>query len=194
MIRTRMNDRHWNNTGLPRAPTSPTMSPMNHHAQAGSAALFNMRRGRAEQCGQSRRSEARIAISRVLYETLLNNTNLGSLRVEFPKVQPQFKAPFLGFTKTAEIWNSSACMIRIIGVFTVELDLVYGNDTRLRIFSGTANPTLAQMSQLCRFESIAAKLVANLITEAGANRVLACDLHSGQSMDYFDIPVDHVYG
>ncbi|KAG0474843.1 hypothetical protein HPP92_014529 [Vanilla planifolia] len=43
-------------------------------------------------------------------------------------------------------------------------------------------------------ESIAAKLVANLITDAGANRVLACDLHSGQSMGYFDIPVDHVYG
>ncbi|CAN6461930.1 unnamed protein product [Victoria cruziana] len=43
-------------------------------------------------------------------------------------------------------------------------------------------------------ESIAAKLVANLLTEAGANRVLACDLHSGQSIGYFDIPVDHVYG
>lgn len=43
-------------------------------------------------------------------------------------------------------------------------------------------------------ESIAAKLAANLITKAGANRVLACDLHSGQSMGYFDIPVDHVYG
>ncbi|KAF3321385.1 Ribose-phosphate [Carex littledalei] len=43
-------------------------------------------------------------------------------------------------------------------------------------------------------ESIAAKLVANLITEAGANRVLACDLHSGQSMGYFDIVVDHVQG
>ncbi|XP_039064779.1 ribose-phosphate pyrophosphokinase 1-like isoform X2 [Hibiscus syriacus] len=42
-------------------------------------------------------------------------------------------------------------------------------------------------------ESIAAKLVANLITEAGANRVLACDLHSGQSMGYFDISVDHVH-
>ncbi|XP_021907998.1 ribose-phosphate pyrophosphokinase 1 isoform X1 [Carica papaya] len=42
-------------------------------------------------------------------------------------------------------------------------------------------------------ESIAAKLVANLITEAGAHRVLACDLHSGQSVGYFDIPVDHVY-
>ncbi|ONK56786.1 uncharacterized protein A4U43_C10F12910 [Asparagus officinalis] len=39
-----------------------------------------------------------------------------------------------------------------------------------------------------------AKLVANLITEAGANRVLACDLRSGQSMGYFDIPVDHVDG
>lgn len=42
-------------------------------------------------------------------------------------------------------------------------------------------------------ESIAAKLVANIITEAGANRVLACDIHSGQSIGYFDIPVDHVY-
>ncbi|KAH7674063.1 Ribose-phosphate pyrophosphokinase protein [Dioscorea alata] len=43
-------------------------------------------------------------------------------------------------------------------------------------------------------ESIAAKLTANLITKAGADRVLACDLHSGQSMGYFDIFVDHVYG
>ncbi|XXG46236.1 hypothetical protein AAC387_Pa02g1137 [Persea americana] len=43
-------------------------------------------------------------------------------------------------------------------------------------------------------ESIAAKLVANLITKAGADRVLACDLHSGQSMGYFDIPIDHVHG
>ncbi|BAT96905.1 hypothetical protein LR48_Vigan11g157000 [Vigna angularis] len=153
-------------------------------------------------------------------------------------------------------------------------DLVHRSDTRLRIFSGTANPALSQeiacylglelgkikikrfadgeiyvqlqesvrgcdvflvqptcppanenlmelliMIDACRRasaknitavipyfgyaradrktqgrESIAAKLVANLITEAGANRVLACDLHSGQSMGYFDIPVDHVYG
>ncbi|GAA0141185.1 nucleotide kinase [Lithospermum erythrorhizon] len=43
-------------------------------------------------------------------------------------------------------------------------------------------------------ESIAAKLVANLITEAGADRLLSCDLHSGQSMGYFDIPVDHMRG
>jgi ribose-phosphate pyrophosphokinase len=43
-------------------------------------------------------------------------------------------------------------------------------------------------------ESITAKLVANLITEAGADRVLAMDLHSSQIQGYFDIPVDHVYG
>ncbi|XP_019187835.1 PREDICTED: ribose-phosphate pyrophosphokinase 1 [Ipomoea nil] len=43
-------------------------------------------------------------------------------------------------------------------------------------------------------DSIAAKLVANLITEAGADRVLACDIHSGQCIGYFDIPVDNVYG
>lgn len=43
-------------------------------------------------------------------------------------------------------------------------------------------------------ESITAKLVANLMVEAGANRVLAMDLHSAQIQGYFDIPVDHVYG
>ncbi|CAN1307355.1 Ribose-phosphate pyrophosphokinase 1 [Linum perenne] len=126
-------------------------------------------------------------------------------------------------------------------------NIVNKHDTKLRIFSGTANPSLSQeiacymglelgKIDIKRFadgeiyvqlqesvrgcdasaknitavipyfgyaradrktqgrESIAAKLVANLITEAGANRVLGCDLHSGQSMGYFDIPVDHVYG
>jgi ribose-phosphate pyrophosphokinase len=43
-------------------------------------------------------------------------------------------------------------------------------------------------------ESITAKLVANLITEAGAQRILAMDLHSAQIQGYFDIPLDHVYG
>ncbi|KAL3598742.1 hypothetical protein D5086_006660 [Populus alba] len=37
-------------------------------------------------------------------------------------------------------------------------------------------------------------LLQTLSQKAGANRILACDLHSGQSMGYFDIPVDHVYG
>lgn len=43
-------------------------------------------------------------------------------------------------------------------------------------------------------ESITAKLAANIITEAGANRVLAMDLHSAQIQGYFDIPMDHVFG
>lgn len=42
-------------------------------------------------------------------------------------------------------------------------------------------------------ESITAKLVANLITKAGASRILAMDLHSAQIQGYFDIPLDHVY-
>lgn len=43
-------------------------------------------------------------------------------------------------------------------------------------------------------EAITAKLVANMITHAGADRVLAMDLHSAQIQGYFDIPLDHVYG
>ena len=39
---------------------------------------------------------------------------------------------------------------------------------------------------------ITAKLVANLITAAGANRVLALDLHAAQLQGFFDIPVDHL--
>src|SRR3954471_5205762 len=41
---------------------------------------------------------------------------------------------------------------------------------------------------------ITAKLVANLITAAGADRVLSMDLHAGQIQGFFDIPVDHLYG
>ena len=41
---------------------------------------------------------------------------------------------------------------------------------------------------------ITAKLVANLITTAGANRVLAIDLHAAQLQGFFDIPVDHLTG
>src|SRR6187551_1635212 len=40
---------------------------------------------------------------------------------------------------------------------------------------------------------ISAKLVANLITEAGANRVLSVDLHAGQIQGFFDIPTDNLY-
>ncbi len=41
--------------------------------------------------------------------------------------------------------------------------------------------------------SISARLVANLITVAGASRVLGMDLHAGQIQGFFDIPVDHLY-
>ena len=40
---------------------------------------------------------------------------------------------------------------------------------------------------------ISAKLVANLITNAGANRVLTLDLHAAQIQGFFDIPVDNLY-
>ena len=40
---------------------------------------------------------------------------------------------------------------------------------------------------------ISAKLVANLVTEAGANRVLTMDLHAGQIQGFFDIPVDNLF-
>ena len=42
--------------------------------------------------------------------------------------------------------------------------------------------------------AITAKLMANLITEAGADRVMTMDLHASQIQGYFDLPVDHLYG
>ena len=41
--------------------------------------------------------------------------------------------------------------------------------------------------------SISAKLVSNLITKAGANRVVTVDLHAGQIQGFFDIPVDNLF-
>ena len=41
--------------------------------------------------------------------------------------------------------------------------------------------------------AIAAKLVANILTAAGADRVMTCDLHADQIQGFFDIPVDHIY-
>jgi len=40
---------------------------------------------------------------------------------------------------------------------------------------------------------ITAKLVSDLISTAGANRVLTLDLHAGQIMGFFDVPVDNLY-
>ena len=41
-------------------------------------------------------------------------------------------------------------------------------------------------------EPITARMIANIITNAGANRVLTLDLHAGQIQGFFDIPVDHL--
>ncbi len=41
--------------------------------------------------------------------------------------------------------------------------------------------------------SIAAKLMANLLVEAGADRILTMDLHASQIQGFFDIPLDHLY-
>lgn len=41
---------------------------------------------------------------------------------------------------------------------------------------------------------ITAKLVANLLTTAGSDRVLTVDLHAGQIQGFFDIPLDHLFG
>jgi ribose-phosphate pyrophosphokinase len=42
--------------------------------------------------------------------------------------------------------------------------------------------------------AIAAKLVANLLSAAGADRLMTCDLHAGQIQGFFDFPVDHLDG
>lgn len=42
--------------------------------------------------------------------------------------------------------------------------------------------------------AIAAKLMANILQAAGADRIMTCDLHAGQIQGFFDIPVDHMDG
>jgi ribose-phosphate pyrophosphokinase len=42
--------------------------------------------------------------------------------------------------------------------------------------------------------SIAAKLIANLLTAAGVQRIITMDLHADQIQGFFDVPVDHLYG
>ncbi len=42
-------------------------------------------------------------------------------------------------------------------------------------------------------EAVTARLVANMLTQTGASRVLCVDLHAGQIQGFFDLPVDHLY-
>lgn len=45
-----------------------------------------------------------------------------------------------------------------------------------------------------RREALTSKLVSNMLTAAGADRIVLLDIHSPQSCGFFDIPVDHIYG
>src|SRR6266516_1262417 len=91
-----------------------------------------------------------------------------------------------------------------------------GPSKRLMLFSGRAHPALAQriadkLASAKRItavlplypysrqdkksrprEGITAKLVAEMIQTAGADRVLTMDLHAGQIQGFFDVPVDHM--
>ncbi|KAA8518930.1 hypothetical protein F0562_016296 [Nyssa sinensis] len=67
---------------------------------------------------RKRETSTKTSRKRVSFRVQAANLPAG---VELPKVEPKFQPPFLGFTKTAEIWNSRACMIGLIGTFIVEL-------------------------------------------------------------------------
>jgi ribose-phosphate pyrophosphokinase len=54
-------------------------------------------------------------------------------------------------------------------------------------------PAVVLIEPAAHVKTIGAKLAANLLTAAGADRVMTCDLHADQIQGFFDIPVDHVY-
>src|SRR5919106_1179705 len=74
---------------------------------------------------------------------------------------------------------------------------------QLKLFSGSAHPALTAEIPYYGYARqdrkdkprvpISAKLVANLLSAAGANRVLTMDLHKAQIQGFFDIPVDHLF-
>ncbi len=80
------------------------------------------------------------------------------------------------------------------------MELLIMIDALLRASAGRINvvcPFLCYSRQdrkVISRESISAKLVANLITKAGADRLLTVDLHADQIQGYYDIPVDHLVG
>lgn len=80
------------------------------------------------------------------------------------------------------------------------IELLIMIDTLRRSSAGRINvlcPNLAYSRQDRKAQSrepISAKLVANLITTAGANRLITVDLHASQIQGFYDIPVDHLMG
>ena len=59
--------------------------------------------------------------------------------------------------------------------------------------SSRTSATRARTARASRARRSSRKLVADLITAAGADRVLAIDLHAGQIQGFFNIPFDHLY-
>src|SRR5919106_3178066 len=74
---------------------------------------------------------------------------------------------------------------------------------QLKLFSGSAHPALTAEIPYYGYARqdrkdkprvpISAKLVANLLSAAGADRVLTMDLHKAQIQGFFDIPTDHLF-
>ncbi len=99
--------------------------------------------------------------------------------------------------------------VRGVDVFIIQPTVPAGGDSLMELFLLLDAATRASASRVTAVMpyfgyarqdrkdqprvSLAAKLVANLITTAGADRVLAMDLHASQIQGFFDIPVDHLY-
>ena len=69
-----------------------------------------------------------------------------------------------------------------------------GKSTVTKFSDGEISGYARQARKAKARDPITAKLVANLLTAAGADRVLSMDLHANQIQGYFDIPVDHLVG
>ena len=81
-------------------------------------------------------------------------------------------------------------------IFVEILENVRGED--VFVVQSTSYPANDNLMELLicidALHRASAKLVANLITVAGADRVLSVDLHAGQIQGFFDIPTDNLYG
>ncbi|PWZ10222.1 Light-harvesting complex-like protein OHP1, chloroplastic [Zea mays] len=96
-----------------RAPAGGGRSPL----RLGRSATASAGRGGGNASGNCPKNKERVSWCSFF---------LLCVQVEAPRVQPKLSEPFLGFTQTAEIWNSRACMIGLIGTFIVELVLNKG--------------------------------------------------------------------
>lgn len=101
-----------------------------------------------------------------------------------PKVEPKFRAPFLGFTKTAETWNSRACMIGLIGTFIVEL-VSYFFSFELNCLLAIVNQKMFSFSFFFSFLPVTnCGVVFSQIIKKGILQIIGVDIGKG-----LDIPL-----